>query len=201
MAPSHAGPMTTYMAPYEGNVSNVNVNLLKFFKIHEAGLYPDGTWATDKMLANQGLWTVSIPYDIKPGTYVVRHELLSLHFATEDSNYKAFGVVGPQFYPSCYNIRVTGSGAAQPVGVTFPGAYKPMHPGLVFDIYLKNQNYPIPGPKVYRPAGAPPLLEPRPTVKMSPMGDPVKDEKYEKEAAQEIMMWETMTDGFQAAGG
>ena len=42
--PSHQGPMITWMAPYSGEISRVNVNKLEFFKIHEAGLFEDGTW-------------------------------------------------------------------------------------------------------------------------------------------------------------
>ena len=29
----------------------------------------------------------TIPHDIKPGKYIVRHELIALHFATAHSNY------------------------------------------------------------------------------------------------------------------
>src|ERR1700750_815528 len=44
---THNGPIMTYMAPYEGDISKVNVNQLNFFKIAELGLLPDGvTWAT-----------------------------------------------------------------------------------------------------------------------------------------------------------
>ena len=43
---------------------------------------------------------------------------------------------GAQFYPSCIQIEVTGSGSAFPTSfVSFPGAYTPDTPGIVFDIY------------------------------------------------------------------
>jgi hypothetical protein len=41
----------------------------------------------------------TIPHDIKPGKYIVRHELIAMHFATEDSVWTRAGadsVVGPQ---------------------------------------------------------------------------------------------------------
>jgi hypothetical protein len=38
----------------------------------------------------------------------------------------------PESYPYCFNIEVTGSGAATPDGITFPGGYKLEDPGLSF---------------------------------------------------------------------
>jgi len=193
--PSHRGPITTYMAPYEGNISDVNVNKLKFFKIDEAGIFPNEqfgkltpeipwsvkpNWATDKMVAANSTWTSTIPWDIKPGNYIVRHEVLSLHFASPHSNYKYYGIVAPQFYPSCYNIRVTGNGTTTPAGVSFPGAYVSKDPAFVFDIYLNKTDYPIAGPTIYRPRGPAPLLEKNSLRIISPMGDPVKDAAYKK---------------------
>jgi hypothetical protein len=76
------------MAPYEGDISTVDVTKLKFFKIAEMGLLEDGvTWATNVLTANENVTAVTIPHDIKAGNYLVRHELITLHFATEDSRY------------------------------------------------------------------------------------------------------------------
>jgi hypothetical protein len=78
----------TYLAPYEGDISAVDVNKLKFFKIAEMGLLEDGvTWATNVLTENENVTSVTIPHDIKAGNYIVRHELITLHFATEDSRY------------------------------------------------------------------------------------------------------------------
>jgi cellulase len=86
---SHKGPIITYMAPYDGSIDKVDVNALKFFKISEFGLAPDNrTWATDKMIENGNITTATIPHDIKSGNYILRHELISLHYATEDSQYE-----------------------------------------------------------------------------------------------------------------
>jgi len=78
----------TYLARYEGELEKVNVNDLEFFKVAELGLAHDGvTWATDVLTANDNVTTISVPYDLKAGNYVVRHEIITLHFATEDSRY------------------------------------------------------------------------------------------------------------------
>ncbi|KAF2417132.1 glycoside hydrolase, partial [Tothia fuscella] len=151
---SHKGPLISYIAQYEGSIDNVDPTKLKFFKVAERGLLGDNkTWAVDEMMANGNISTAVIPHDIKPGNYVLRHELIALHYATEDSLYhmKADKALGPQHYIQCFNIKVTGSGTATPSGVLFPGAYKPFRqePGLYFDIWRNVYPYPIPGPPLY----------------------------------------------------
>jgi cellulase len=75
----------------------VNLQSLKFFKIHERGLLPDNkTWATDEMGYTNNSTPVTIPHDIKAGKYIVRHELIAMHFATEDSVWTR---AGPDFGP------------------------------------------------------------------------------------------------------
>jgi hypothetical protein len=79
----------TYMGRYAGDdISRVNVSEIEFFKIAEEGLLEDKvTWATNVLTANDNVTAVTIPHDILPGSYLVRHELITLHFATEDSRY------------------------------------------------------------------------------------------------------------------
>ncbi|KAH8898849.1 hypothetical protein GQ53DRAFT_878052 [Thozetella sp. PMI_491] len=73
---SHKGPMTAWMAPYDGDVSKADVNQLQFFKFAEDTMDANGIWGTVRMLNNtNGTWTATVPADIKPGTYVVRHEV------------------------------------------------------------------------------------------------------------------------------
>jgi hypothetical protein len=72
---SHKGPITAWMAPYEGNVSNVNVNNLEFVKFAEDTVDDKGVWGTARLVDNNGDWTATIPADIKPGNYVIRHEV------------------------------------------------------------------------------------------------------------------------------
>jgi hypothetical protein len=48
----------------------------------------------------------------------------------------AYEYPGAQFYPSCIQVQVTGSGTAFPTSfVSFPGAYTADTPGIVYDIY------------------------------------------------------------------
>lgn len=84
---------------------------------------------------------VKIPADIAPGDYLLRAEVIALHVAG--------GLNGAQFYPSCYQITVAGSGSATPAGVSFPGAYKNTDPGILVDIHAKMSTYIDPGPTVY----------------------------------------------------
>jgi lytic cellulose monooxygenase (C1-hydroxylating) len=202
--PSHQGPMITYLAPYTGPISSVNVNNLNFFKIHEAGEYPDGTFATDKMIKQNGAWNITLPHDIKAGTYVMRHELTALHFATEHSNYATIpgGTVAPQFYVSCYNVNITGGGDATPSNtVKFPGAYNGKEPGLHFDLFVNNRNYPIPGPPVYKSSGPAPKITPNPIKVISITGDPTEDKQYLAKQATLLKQQAQMTDYFQSIGG
>ncbi len=202
--PSHRGPMTSYLAPYSGDLAKANLNELKFFKIAEDALHADGrTWATDRLIADGGLWTTAIPADVRPGSYVLRHELTALHFATEDSNYRYFGgvVPAPQFYISCYALNITGGGTAVPKGETFPGAYKAGDPGLVVNIFNKLDGYAIPGPAVYRAAAPGPVLKENPLVVVSPTGDPEEDKKYNKKVLDAVASLGATGSFFNAIGG
>lgn len=58
---------------------------------------------------------------------------------------------GAQFYISCYQLRVTGGGSANPSGVSFPGAYSPTDPGILFNLYNNPTSYTVPGPPVRSP--------------------------------------------------
>lgn len=142
---SHKGPTMTYLANCHGNCSEVDPSDLSYFKINEAG-YEDSEWASAKLIANNNSWTVTIPSDIAPGNYLIRHELLALH--------SAYSVLGAQFYPMCANLQITGSGTAEPSGVTFPGEYKTDDAGILINIYNSFSTYDIPGPTVYTAGGS-----------------------------------------------
>lgn len=141
---SHHGPVLDYLAKCAGDdCSSVSAGDLSFFKIDEAGLN-DGAaqdWASDDLIANGNAWTVTIPEDIAPGQYVLRHEIIALHSA-QDAN-------GAQNYPQCINIEVTGSGSAEPAGVAATELYTPEDPGISLSIYNGLTSYEIPGPAVY----------------------------------------------------
>ena len=50
---------------------------LQWFKIHEDGLTPsDQTWAVDRLIANKGKVSFTIPSCIQSGQYLLRHEII-----------------------------------------------------------------------------------------------------------------------------
>lgn len=73
---SHKGPITAWMAPYEGYIADVDVNELGFIKFAEDAIDENGIWANVRMMDDtNGTWTATIPADIKPGNYVIRQEV------------------------------------------------------------------------------------------------------------------------------
>jgi len=79
-------------------------------------------WANEFLIEQGFTETFPLPSDIKPGLYIFRTELLSLH---------GNGVLdGPQFYTHCFNIEILGNGTIIPEGVTFPGGYKKDEAGV-----------------------------------------------------------------------
>lgn len=82
------GPMSVWLAECDGPCEDADVNQLDFFKIWEAGLLEGnlegGMWYQKQFQNWDGspdLWPVTIPSTIKPGLYVVRHEIMSIHVA------------------------------------------------------------------------------------------------------------------------
>jgi len=74
----------------------------------------------------------------------MRVEHIALHQANQQK--------GAQFYISCAQITVTGSGAGTPGPlVAFPGAYKVTDPGILVNIYGSPlpSNYQPPGPAIW----------------------------------------------------
>lgn len=60
-----------------------------WFKIAEDGL-SGGSWGVDRLIANGGIQTITIPSCIAPGDYLLRGELIALHSAGSQG--------GAQFY-------------------------------------------------------------------------------------------------------
>lgn len=142
---SHKGPVIDYLAACNGDCSTVDKTKLEFFKIDESGLIDGssapGTWASDKLIANNNSWTVTIPSTIAPGNYVLRHEIIALHSAGNTN--------GAQNYPQCINLEVTGSGTDSPAGTLGTELYKATDPGILVNIYQTLTSYDIPGPALY----------------------------------------------------
>ncbi|KAF5340020.1 hypothetical protein D9611_012388 [Ephemerocybe angulata] len=146
---SHKGAITVYISesPAGGKDSWV--------KIFEEGEYAKGQWAVaPKLVDNRGVHSVKVPARLKPGYYLLRPELLTLHEA--DVAYTSNPVRGIQVYTECVQIYVGGNGTvALPKGVSFPGAYKYSDPGIVYNLYNPPAGgYKVPGPAVWSGAAA-----------------------------------------------
>jgi cellulase len=117
------------LLPESGKLEDVG-----FFKIDEATYDPNTmTWGSDWLMKNKMAHTATIPGDIKPGTYVIRHEIISLHNALNDDFAKK--ISGAQFYPQCVKVKVVGDGTATPPTVKFPGGYLWDEKGILINIF------------------------------------------------------------------
>jgi cellulase len=131
-----------YMARCDGPCSSFKGDTgSPWFKISQ-DVYNSTTqqWASDVLAWNNHSWSIPIPRNIVPGEYLLRHEILALHAATS---------TGPQFYPVCVQLNVTGSGTFKPQGnVSFPGTYTMADPGIAFNPWYGdevNRGYVAPG--------------------------------------------------------
>jgi cellulase len=119
---NHDGPVIVYMAKVD-DVATTTPWEENWFKVHQEGLVSKDFWGSDVMNANCGKVNFTVPADIAPGNYLIRAEEIALHVAGS--------LGGAQFYTSCYQITVSGSGSATPATVKFPGAYSPTDPGIL----------------------------------------------------------------------
>jgi len=173
----HLGPSMNYLGAWSPGQKPTAV---KFFKVEGEG-YNTGKrqWANEIVVAAGNKKMFKIPSDIKPGMYILRSELLSLH---GNGQYMNPGLKGlPQFYTHCFNIEVTGSGTATPQGVSFPGGYPRGDPGVGFILgqVAKYPSYPVPGPPPYKGQYNPPQ-GPKPTISKENDGSfpPAFEAKY-----------------------
>lgn len=169
---SHQGPILSYLAPCDStNTKNddgcasVDKTKLEFTKIDDSAPVffndsggPPGFWSTNTLIASNNSWLVGLPTSLSPGAYVLRHELIALHYANRTD--------GAQNYPQCVNLWVTAAGAKQRAAVrplrkrgTVANAlsrrekghlatemYHADDPGIKIDIYESMTTYQIPGP-------------------------------------------------------
>ncbi|KAK1964080.1 family 61 glycosyl hydrolase [Colletotrichum sublineola] len=143
------GPITAWLAKVP-SASGGGVTGLQWFKVAEDTLDTgSGQWAVDKMIGGGGWSYFDLPRCIAPGDYLLRVELLALH--------SAYSQKGAQFYISCANIRVTGSGTFSPSStVSFPGAYQQSDPSIQINIYGAG-GVPNNGGKAYSAPGPRPI--------------------------------------------
>ncbi|KAK1757045.1 endo-beta-1 4-glucanase D [Echria macrotheca] len=141
--PSHVGPIITYIAPFTtGNGAGPI-----WSKIAQDG-FSNGVWAVDKLIANKGKNDFTLPANLAPGKYLVRQEIIALHEA--ETAFSANAARGAQFYPSCVQFEISGSGTVVPnENFDFNTGYTFADPGIVFNIYTAFSSYPIPGPAVF----------------------------------------------------
>ncbi|PVI00439.1 lytic polysaccharide monooxygenase [Periconia macrospinosa] len=147
------GPLMAYLAFCGDDCNNVeNIAELEWFKIAEEGLREgfvisniDGWFQNDLWEKRRtDHWDVVIPKTLKPGRYMIRHEIINLALSPV------------QFYPNCAALEVTGDGEAVPSAeflVKFPGAYSLSDPGIAISGHISGdkttKNYTVPGPKVW----------------------------------------------------
>ncbi|KAF4974541.1 hypothetical protein FZEAL_8565 [Fusarium zealandicum] len=151
---SHHGPVIDYLAPVTGAFASIDKTSLRWTKIAQKGLisgYNPGNWAAGQLISQGNSWTVTIPRNLRPGNYVLRHEIIALHSGGQ--------VNGAQAYPQCINLKVTGSGSGTLQGGDFRTFYTPQDPGILFNLYQSFSSYPIPGPPVQRTRASHPESE------------------------------------------
>ncbi|KAH0605952.1 uncharacterized protein H6S33_004409 [Morchella sextelata] len=142
IASSHKGPITVYIAPAASNGAGA-----VWTKLAESGL-SSGTWAVDTLIANGGKHSLTLPSSLASGDYLLRAEIIALHEA--DTDYAVNSARGAQFYPSCSQVTVSGSGTTSPPGTfNFIGGYTSTDPGILFNLYGGSTTYEIPGPAVW----------------------------------------------------
>lgn len=103
--------------------------------------------SADNLIANNGWAYFNIPSCLAPGQYLMRVEIIALH--------SAYSANGAQFYSSCLQLNVGGSGSSTPSpAVSFP-FYKQNDPGIQTNIYGAagaadngGKAYAAPGPAV-----------------------------------------------------
>ncbi|KAK3302637.1 glycoside hydrolase family 61 protein [Chaetomium strumarium] len=107
---------------------------------------PGQRWATDVLIASNNSWLVAVPRGLQTGAYVLRHEIIALHFAEREN--------GAQNYPLCMNLFVQGDDEAGGAGFEMDdfdarGFYKADDPGILVNVTAGLQStYVVPGPTV-----------------------------------------------------
>ncbi|KAI1422230.1 glycosyl hydrolase family 61-domain-containing protein [Xylaria sp. FL1777] len=144
---SHLGPMAIYAKQVHD--ASQDPTGPGWFKLWDYGYDETSqTWATQKLIANDGIVSVQIPSAMPTGQYLIRPEIIALHnLAT-----------GPaQFYTGCAQISIEGT-SSKPLDipadqlVSIPGYIKASDPAVNFNSNpgaVKNFPYILGGPKVY----------------------------------------------------
>ncbi|KAI0716126.1 glycosyl hydrolase family 61-domain-containing protein [Cerioporus squamosus] len=148
--PHNTGPLMTYMAACgSSGCDKLAASDAQWFKIDQAGKKSNGDWVQADISKSSGpaviegrLLLARPPRQPRPGDYLIRHEIIALHLAVSKG--------GAEFYPSCTQVRISGSGTGTPNDtVQFPGAYSDTDPGI-FDpsVFDDDAKYVFPGPAI-----------------------------------------------------
>ena len=154
---NHAGPVLSYLAACVGTADgcgSANPATLRWTKIDNSNpvlISPDGPspglWATNVLIGNNNTWLVHVPSGLRPGAYVLRHEIIALHYAAQPA------LSGAQHYPICMNLWVLPPAAGTATlpftlgsGTPATQLYTSNHPGLTIDINQPLSTYVVPGP-------------------------------------------------------
>ncbi|KAJ7244942.1 glycoside hydrolase family 61 protein [Mycena rebaudengoi] len=137
------GPMMTYLASCGSTTCDkFDASKAKWFKIQEQGQDAQGKWAQEKIMDGSPA-SVTLPSTLAPGNYLLRSEIVALQNGMFPGK--------SEFYPSCAQLKVSGSGSGAPAAselVSLPGAYKPTDAGIKVDVYNMKSAYRFPGPAV-----------------------------------------------------
>nr|AAM22493.1 family 61 endoglucanase [Phanerodontia chrysosporium] len=150
----HPGPVMTYIAECTGGCANFKGDTGNVWvKIDQDGYNPsrgDLAWGEEVIRLEGSKYSVTIPAGLKPGQYLLRHEILGLHVASQAN--------GAQFYPNCLQVEIVNGGNVElPEGIPLPGSYDPYDPGILVQLYKitpTTPNYTIPGGPVLLPGGS-----------------------------------------------
>lgn len=136
------GPLLTYLASCGSTTCDeFDSRTAKWFKIDQVGRDSSGNWVQQQIsqpfhyshiylalrpyTVDGNVYSASLPNNLAPGEYLVRHEIIALHLANQKRH--------AEFYPSCQQIKVGGSGTGVPTQdelLSFPGAYSDDDPGI-----------------------------------------------------------------------
>ncbi|KAK4225083.1 glycosyl hydrolase family 61-domain-containing protein [Podospora fimiseda] len=155
---NHVGPILSYLAPCTGTqdgCTSVDKLSLRWTKVDDSSpviIDPaQGTWVTNLLIRQNNSWQVEIPQGLKPGPYVLRNEIIALHYANKPD--------GAQNYPLCMNLWVEPP-VMRPTATfkldSFDAMefYKPEDQGISVDVFGSGgpngrlKSYVVPGPTV-----------------------------------------------------
>lgn len=139
--PHNTGPMLTYMASCGSTTCDqFDSRTAEWFKIDQVARDDSGDWVQQQLM-DGGVYSTNLPNNIAPGGYLIRHEIIALHLATQKGK--------AEFYPSCQQVKVGGNGTGGPTQdelLSFPGAYSDDDPGIfVPDVFNPSAQYVFPG--------------------------------------------------------